>query len=138
MKLTANGLNIEVDDTGNQGDAERPVVLLIMGLGMQLIAWPEPFVKGLVDAGYRVVRHDNRDIGLSQGFEAAGNGGKGGNLIWQTIRQRIGLPVQSAYKLQDMAKDSIGVLDALGIDRAEGVVGHSMSGVRLPPLVLLS
>jgi len=125
MKLTANGLNIEVDDTGNQGDAERPVVLLIMGLGMQLIAWPAPFVQGLVDAGYRVVRHDNRDIGLSQGFEAAGNGG---NLIWQSIRQRLGLPVHSAYTLQDMANDSIGVLDALGIARAH-IVGASMGGM---------
>ena len=124
MKLTANGLNIEVDDSGNQGHAERPVVLLIMGLGMQLIAWPEPFVKGLVDAGYRVVRHDNRDIGLSQGFESAGNG----NLIWQTIRQRLGLPVQSAYKLKDMAADSIGVLDALGIGKAH-IVGASMGGM---------
>ncbi|CAN5856445.1 alpha/beta hydrolase [soil metagenome] len=128
MKLTANGLNIEVDDTGNQGDAERPVVLLIMGLGMQLIAWPEPFVKGLVDAGYRVVRHDNRDIGLSQGFESSGRGGNGGNLIWQSIRQRIGLPVQSAYTLPDMAADSIGVLDALGIDKAH-IVGASMGGM---------
>ncbi len=131
MKLTANGLNIEVDDTGNQGGAARPVVLLIMGLGMQLIAWPEPFVKGLVDAGYRVVRHDNRDIGLSQGFETAGNGskaGNGGNLIWQSIRQRIGLPVHSAYTLQDMANDSIGVLDALGIDKAH-IVGASMGGM---------
>jgi pimeloyl-ACP methyl ester carboxylesterase len=125
MKLKANGLSIEIDDTGNQGDAVRPVVLLIMGLGMQLIGWPEPFVQGLVDAGYRVVRHDNRDIGLSEVFEAGGNNG---NLIWQSIRQRFGLSVQSAYKLQDMANDSIGVLDALGISRAH-IVGASMGGM---------
>ncbi|RZI96175.1 MAG: alpha/beta hydrolase, partial [Variovorax sp.] len=91
---------------------------------MQLIAWPEPFVRSLVDAGFRVVRHDNRDIGLSQGFEHAGTG----NLVWQTIRQKLGLPVQSAYALQDMAKDSIGVLDALGIGRAH-IVGASMGGM---------
>ncbi|AMM25480.1 alpha/beta fold hydrolase [Variovorax sp. PAMC 28711] len=121
MKLTANGLQIEVEDTGGEG---RPVVLLIMGLGMQLIAWPEPFVKGLVDAGFRVVRHDNRDIGLSQGFDHAGIG----NLVWQTVRQRLGLPVQSAYALQDMANDSIGVLDALGIAEAH-IVGASMGGM---------
>ncbi|RZI88589.1 MAG: alpha/beta fold hydrolase, partial [Variovorax sp.] len=121
MKLIANGLHIEVDDTGGEG---RPVVLLIMGLGMQLIAWPEPFVRSLVDAGFRVVRHDNRDIGLSQGFEHAGTG----NLVWQTIRQKLGLPVQSAYALEDMAKDSIGVLDALGIGRAH-IVGASMGGM---------
>ncbi len=121
MQITANGLKIEVEDTGGQ---DRPVVLLIMGLGMQLIAWPEPFVKGLVDAGFRVVRHDNRDIGLSQGFEHAGTG----NLVWQTVRSRLGLPVQSAYALQDMANDSIGVLDALGIARAH-IVGASMGGM---------
>ena len=121
MKLIANGLNIEVEDTGGEG---RPVVLLIMGLGMQLIAWPEPFVQSLVDAGFRVVRHDNRDIGLSQGFDHAGNA----NLIWQTLRQKLGLKVQSAYTLEDMAKDSLGVLDALGIQRAH-IVGASMGGM---------
>jgi pimeloyl-ACP methyl ester carboxylesterase len=121
MKITANGIQIEVEDTGGEG---RPVVLLIMGLGMQLIAWPEEFVQSLVDAGFRVVRHDNRDIGLSQGFDEAGTG----NLIWQGIRQRIGLPVRSVYSLQDMADDALGVLDGLRIKRAH-VVGASMGGM---------
>ncbi|VTU35396.1 alpha/beta fold hydrolase [Variovorax sp. PBL-E5] len=121
MKLTANGIQIEVEDSGSEG---RPVVLLIMGLGMQLIAWPADFVQSLVDAGFRVVRHDNRDIGLSEGFDEAGTG----NLIWQSLRQRIGLPVRSAYSLQDMADDALGVLDALGIRRAH-VLGASMGGM---------
>jgi pimeloyl-ACP methyl ester carboxylesterase len=71
MKIIANGIQIEVEDTGGDG---RPVVLLIMGLGMQLIGWPAELVQALVDAGFRVVRHDNRDIGLSQGFDEAGTG----------------------------------------------------------------
>jgi pimeloyl-ACP methyl ester carboxylesterase len=121
MKVTANGLQIEVDDTGGE---ERPVILLIMGLGMQLVAWPNGFVRQLVDAGFRVVRHDNRDIGLSQGFDHAGSG----NLVWETIRHRLGLRVRSAYTLQDMTQDSIGVLDALGIAKAH-VVGASMGGM---------
>lgn len=121
MKITANGIQIEVEDSGGEG---RPVALLVMGLGMQLIGWPDEFVQALVDAGYRVVRHDNRDIGLSQGFDEAG----AGNLLWQSVRQRIGLPVRSAYSLQDMADDSLGVLDALGIARAH-VVGASMGGM---------
>ena len=121
MKITANGLQIEVDDTGGEG---RPVILLIMGLGMQLIAWPTAFVQQLVDAGFRVLRHDNRDIGLSQGFDHAGTG----NLVWESIRQRLGLKVRSAYTLQDMAGDSLGVLDALGIERAH-IVGASMGGM---------
>ena len=121
MKLTANGIQIEVEDSGGEG---RPVALLVMGLGMQLIGWPDDFVQALVHAGFRVVRHDNRDIGLSQGFDEAG----AGNLLWQSVRRRIGLPVRSAYSLQDMANDSLGVLDALGIARAH-VVGASMGGM---------
>ena len=121
MKLTANGIQIEVEDTGGEG---RPVILLIMGLGMQLIAWPDAFVQALADAGFRVVRYDNRDIGLSQTFDEAGTG----NLVWQSVRQRIGLAVRSAYTLQDMANDGLGVLDALGIRRAH-VVGASMGGM---------
>ncbi|MDN6884168.1 alpha/beta hydrolase [Variovorax sp. CAN2819] len=121
MKVTANGLQIEVDDSGGEG---RPVILLIMGLGMQLVAWPTAFVQQLVDAGFRVVRHDNRDIGLSQGFDHAGVG----NLVWETIRHRLGLKVRSAYTLQDMALDSLGVLDALGIGKAH-IVGASMGGM---------
>ncbi|WP_447773065.1 alpha/beta fold hydrolase [Variovorax boronicumulans] len=121
MKVTANGLQIEVDDTGGEG---RPVILLIMGLGMQLVAWPDGFVQQLVDAGFRVVRHDNRDIGLSQGFDHLGTG----NIVWETIRHRIGLKVRSAYTLQDMALDSLGVLDALGIQKAH-IVGASMGGM---------
>ena len=121
MKVTANGLQIEVDDTGGEG---RPVILLIMGLGMQLVAWPDGFVQQLVDAGFRVVRHDNRDIGLSQGFDHAGTG----NIVWESIRQKLGLQVRSAYTLQDMARDSLGVLDALGIKHAH-VVGASMGGM---------
>jgi len=81
-------------------------------------------VRQLVDAGFRVVRHDNRDIGLSQGFDHAGTG----NVVWQTIRHRLGLKVRSAYTLQDMALDSLGVLDALGIARAH-IVGASMGGM---------
>jgi pimeloyl-ACP methyl ester carboxylesterase len=100
------------------------VVLLIMGLGMQLIGWPPDFVQPLVDAGFRVVRYDNRDIGLSQGFEHKGRR----SLVWQTLRQRIGLRVRSAYTLQDMADDALGVLDALGVRRAH-VIGASMGGM---------
>ena len=121
MQVTANGIRIEVEDSGGDG---RPAVLLIMGLGMQLIAWPAEFIQALVDAGFRVIRHDNRDIGLSEGFDEAGTG----SVIWQSVRQRLGLPVSSAYSLQDMADDALGVLDALGVERAH-VIGASMGGM---------
>ncbi|MDM0012575.1 alpha/beta hydrolase [Variovorax sp. J22P168] len=121
MKIKTNGIEIEVQDSGGEG---RPVALLVMGLGMQLIGWPDDFVQALVDGGFRVVRHDNRDIGLSQGFDDAG----APNLLWQSVRQRLGLRIRSPYSLQDMANDSLGVLDALGIARAH-VVGASMGGM---------
>jgi pimeloyl-ACP methyl ester carboxylesterase len=127
MQIKANGINIEVEDTGatpaDNGTA-RPVVMLIMGLGMQLIAWPADLVQALVNAGYRVVRFDNRDIGLSQHFDDAGVT----NILLAGLKARLGLPVRSAYSLTDMAQDAIGVLDALNIAKAH-VVGVSMGGM---------
>lgn len=121
MKVKANGIEIEVDE---QGPQDGPAVLLIMGLGMQLIGWPQDFVQPLVDAGFRIIRHDNRDIGLSEGFDHAPRH----NFIWQSVRAKLGLPVRSPYTLQDMANDSLGVLDALGIEKAH-IVGASMGGM---------
>ena len=124
MKIKANGIDIEVEDTGAGKGAKRPVVLLIMGLGMQLVAWPPALVQALVDAGYRVVRHDNRDIGLSQHFDHLGKP----NMVWAMLKFKLGLAVNAPYSLADMAADSIGVLDALHIDKAH-VVGASMGGM---------
>lgn len=127
MKIIANGISIEVEDTGtgvNASGTERPAVVLIMGLAMQLVAWPAPFVQALVDAGYRVVRFDNRDIGLSQHFDAAGTS----NLLWAGLKMRLGMSVKSVYSLSDMALDTLGVMDALGIQKAH-IVGVSMGGM---------
>ncbi len=88
MKIKSNGIDIEVEDTGAGVDAlgnERQVVLLIMGLGMQLIAWPMDLVNALVAAGYRVVRFDNRDIGLSQHFDAQGVP----NVLFSAVKARM-------------------------------------------------
>jgi pimeloyl-ACP methyl ester carboxylesterase len=128
MKIKANGIDIEVEDTGGAG---RPVVLLIMGLGMQLVAWPPAMVQALVDAGYRVVRLDNRDIGLSQKFERLGQP----NLIWESLKYKLGLPVKAPYSLHDMAADALAVLDALDVGKAH-VVGVSMGGMIAQRLAL--
>ena len=125
MRVVANGIAIEVEDSGADGSqAGWPVALLLMGLGMQLIAWPPAFVRALVSSGFRVVRMDNRDIGLSQNFDHLGTP----NLMWQSLKRKLGLPVQAPYSLKDMAQDALGVLDVMGIARAH-VVGVSMGGM---------
>ncbi|QDL38923.1 alpha/beta fold hydrolase [Rhodoferax sediminis] len=125
MKIRANGIDVEVEDSGPGASGEaRPAVLLIMGLGMQLVAWPPALVQALVDAGYRVIRFDNRDIGLSQHFDQLGKP----NLLWQGLKLKLGLTPRAPYSLADMALDAVGVLDALHIDKAH-VVGVSMGGM---------
>jgi pimeloyl-ACP methyl ester carboxylesterase len=99
-------------------------VVLIMGLGMQLVAWPAAFVGALVQAGFRVVRFDNRDVGLSQHFDHLGVP----NIVWESFKHRVGLPVHAPYTLHELAADTLGVMDALGIDSAH-VVGVSMGGM---------
>lgn len=134
MKIRANGIDIEVEDTGpGAAGRDRPAVLLIMGLGMQLVAWPAQLVQALVEAGYRVIRHDNRDVGLSHRFEALGKP----NLIWQGVKFKIGLTPRAPYSLSDMAADSLGVLDALGIEKAH-VVGASMGGMIAQRVALMA
>ena len=121
MRIAANGIALEVEDHGSpQGE---PLVL-VMGLGMQLLAWHEDFVASLVARGFRVIRFDNRDIGLSQGFDAAGVP----NLAIASLRYALGLKVKSPYTLVDMAADTAGLLDALGIESAH-VRGASMGGM---------
>ena len=125
MKIRANGIDIEIEDSGpGASGEERPAVLLIMGLGMQLVAWPPALVQALVDAGYRVIRFDNRDIGLSQHFDQLGKP----NLLWQGLKLKLGITPRAPYSLADMALDAIGVLDALHINKAH-VVGVSMGGM---------
>jgi pimeloyl-ACP methyl ester carboxylesterase len=122
MKVAANGIQIEVDD---QGPVDAEPLLLIMGLGMQLIAWPQELVDLLLRAGFRVIRFDNRDAGLSQGFDEHGVP----NLIWAAIKSRLHLPLRNVpYTIDDMAADAVGVLDALGVASAH-VCGASMGGM---------
>jgi pimeloyl-ACP methyl ester carboxylesterase len=121
MKLQANGLAIEAQV---DGPSDGVPLLLIMGLGMQLTAWPQPFIEQLVARGFRVIRFDNRDAGLSQGFEAHGVP----NLAFSVVRHALHLRVRTVYTLDDMAADAFGVLDALGIEAAH-VCGVSMGGM---------
>jgi pimeloyl-ACP methyl ester carboxylesterase len=121
MRLSANGISIEVEDSG---PAAGEPLLLIMGLGMQLTSWPDEFVRALVARGFRVIRFDNRDAGLSQGFDDLGVP----SVPAAALRRMMYLPVRSPYTLRDMAADTLGVLDALGIARAH-VCGASLGGM---------
>ncbi len=119
MQISANGIAIEVDDVG-QGEP----LLMLMGLGMQLVSWPQELVDALVARGYRVLRMDNRDVGLSQSFDHLGRP----HLVTSMLRYMMGLRVPAPYTLADMARDAFGVLDAFGIERAH-VCGVSMGGM---------
>jgi pimeloyl-ACP methyl ester carboxylesterase len=119
--IRANGLTIEYDLSGPEA---APVILLVNGLGVQLVYWPDELVDGLLAAGFRVLRFDNRDVGLSSKLDAAG-------LPDVPAAQKLvaaGMQPEVPYLLDDMAADAIGLLDALGIRKAH-VVGSSMGGM---------
>jgi pimeloyl-ACP methyl ester carboxylesterase len=116
-RAQANGIELEYDAFG---DPSNPAILLIMGLGIQMLGWDEAFCQMLVDRGYFVIRFDNRDVGLSSKIE----GGPEPNVM-----ALMGGDYSSAsYTLDDMADDTAGLLDELGIDKAH-VVGVSMGGM---------
>lgn len=116
-----NGIKLTYEDKGAK---DAPVILLVMGLGGQLTLWPDEFVDALVAHGFRTIRYDNRDVGLSTRFEAAGVP----NLKWMFVKAALRLPVRPAYSLADMAADGIGLLDHLGIAKAH-IAGASMGGM---------
>jgi len=115
------GIEIFYED---HGDPSHEAILLVMGLGAQLTLWPDELVDALVDDGFRVIRYDNRDIGLSQKME----GERAPSLATQVLRKKFGWPARVPYTLTDMAHDGIGLLDALEITSAH-VVGASMGGM---------
>src|SRR5258708_1845106 len=114
-RLTANGIQIEYE---TQGDPKGPPMLLIMGLGAQLITWDDGFCDELVARGFHVIRYDNRDSGLSDKMESAGPA---------NIMAAYAGEEQPAYTLDDLADDAVGVLNALHIPAAH-IVGASMGG----------
>jgi proline iminopeptidase len=119
--MRANGIDIFYDEVG---DPHAPALLLIMGLGTQMIGWPEAFCGRLADRGFRVVRFDNRDVGLSTKMEDAPRV----DLAAAFMRALAGQPVEAPYNLDDMAKDAIGLMDGLGLAKAH-IVGASMGGM---------
>lgn len=117
----ANGIPIHYEDHGNPDD---PVILLIMGFAAQLTLWPDELVEAIAAEGFRVIRYDNRDIGLSHKFD----GVRAPGVVKLTLMNRIGLKPRVPYTLGDMADDGAGLLNALGIEAAH-IAGASMGGM---------
>jgi len=124
----ANGIEIEYEMFGKPNATP---LLLVMGLGAQMILWDEEFCEKLAARDFRVVRFDNRDVGLSTHVSKFGMP----NVVSAMAAAMRGKPVEAAYTLHDMAADSVGLLDALGIDSAH-VVGASMGGMIVQTMAL--
>lgn len=124
-------LDLEYEVIPAQG-TQRGTVLLIHGLGCQLIQWPPPLIQMLTESGYQVVRFDNRDVGLSQLHEAKRPERHG---LWDMARWRLGACLPSAYSLVDMAADAVALLDHLQLDQVH-VLGVSMGGMISQELAL--
>ncbi len=122
-----NGITVEYEV---HGAADGDPLLLVMGLGGQLIAWPLDFVDLLVAQGFRVIRFDNRDAGLSTKIDAPAPTRR--QMMLSVMWSRF---AKAAYTLDDMADDAAGLLDHLGIERAH-VVGASMGGMISQALVI--
>lgn len=120
-QVRANGLNLEYETFG---DAGAPPLLLIMGLGAQMVLWPEELCRALADAGHYVIRFDNRDVGLSSRVEHRGRP----RVARTALAAMFGIRLKVPYTLDDMAQDTVGLLDALALRRAH-VVGASMGGM---------
>lgn len=107
------------------GNSHDPAILLIMGLGAQMLIWPDSFCQNLVDKGYQVIRFDNRDIGLSSKIKIRSQKQN----FWLSIaRFQLGLANPAPYNLYDMAADTVGLMSVLGIDKAH-IIGASMGGM---------
>jgi pimeloyl-ACP methyl ester carboxylesterase len=116
-RVKANGLELEYETSGDPG---HPPMVLVMGLGAQLIDWPLPFCEMLAEAGFHVIRFDNRDAGLSTSLDHLG--------VPDLAALLAGRRELAPYLLSDLADDTVGLLDALGIDRAH-LVGASLGGM---------
>ncbi|MBY8986035.1 MAG: alpha/beta hydrolase [Candidatus Lokiarchaeota archaeon] len=120
-KAKSNSIEIEYETFGNPSD--KPL-LLIMGLGSQMIQWEEGFIKVLIDRGFFVITFDNRDVGLSSKCEEAGEP----KLMEAFMAVQQGKDFEVPYLLDDMADDAVGLLDAINIEKAH-ICGASMGGM---------
>lgn len=120
--VQANGLELAYEQFGRDDD---PALVLIMGLGAQLTSWPDAFCRALSDTGLRVIRFDNRDTGLSTKIRGVR---RYDSISRAFIKSLLGREIRTVYTLEDMADDTVGLLDGLGIAKAH-LAGVSMGGM---------
>ena len=119
--IDANGISLHYESLGNEND---PPILLVMGLAVQMILWPDAFCQMLVEKGFRVIRFDNRDVGLSTHLDHLGTP----NIALEYVKFMMRLPVKAPYLIDNMAADTAALIDALALKRPH-VVGASMGGM---------
>ena len=120
-RVAVGDVTLAYQSIGRDSD---PALLLVMGLGGQLIHWPDDVVVQLCEQGFRVIRFDNRDVGLSTWNASVPSA----NLAYEVLRYRLGLSVGAPYSLTDMAGDALGLMDALGVQEFH-LLGASMGGM---------
>ncbi|MEP1906601.1 MAG: alpha/beta fold hydrolase, partial [Nitratireductor sp.] len=121
QKVKANGIEINIEDMGAKGGApeDAPAILFVNGYTSTMMSWPEELMEGLRAEGFRVIRYDNRDVGHTEKLSGIPD------IPAVAKAVRAGEKPDMPYTLADMAADGMGVLDALGIDKAH-VMGISM------------
>ncbi|CAM4093534.1 alpha/beta fold hydrolase [Pseudoalteromonas byunsanensis] len=119
--VTNHGITLNYQDEGSK---DAPVIILIMGLGAQMTVWPQSFFYGLVNKGFRVIRFDNRDAGLSTQLDQFGCP----SLVKTWFKRRFTATVDIPYTLENMCQDTLALMDALQIKKAH-LVGASMGGM---------
>lgn len=120
-KAKSNGIELYYEDWGTESD---PAILMVCGMSTQLIYWPDAMVEHFVEQGFRVIRFDNRETGLSDRSTVK----KAPPVVSSFIKAKLGLKVSADYDLHTLVKDAIGLLDALGIQQAHWL-GFSMGGM---------
>lgn len=121
MTTSTTGLNMAWESAGNP---DAPVILLIGGLGCQLTMWHDQFCQPLIDAGYRLIRFDNRDIGLTDQHPTSMRV----DIQKTFIKKKFGMKVESNYSIETMADDALGLIEALGLTKPH-LIGISMGGM---------
>jgi len=120
-QASLNQVTVAYQSIGRSSD---PALLLVMGLGGQLIHWPDEVLIALCQQGFRVIRYDNRDVGLSTWHQSPASA----DPRLELLRYKLGLPVAAPYTLSDMADDALQLMDALQVQQFH-VLGVSMGGM---------